>query len=131
MLRHVTLPIGLVGKLQATLVAHKRFDASVRSHVSIQKALPQIGLSAQLALERPRSHALVLPLVIEQITLGHKALLANVTLIWFLALVFDTNVLVDAGLVEHLLAHRTLGIQRTFLVGGQKVGLVFQPHMSR
>lgn len=37
---HVPLPVGLGAKLQATLVAHKGLDASVRSHVSIQQTLP-------------------------------------------------------------------------------------------
>ena len=52
MFSYVSLPVALHCELEATLVADEGFDASVRSHVLVQERLSQVGLVAQLALER-------------------------------------------------------------------------------
>ena len=39
-LGHVALPVGLVGELQAALVADEGLDAAVRAHVRVEQRLP-------------------------------------------------------------------------------------------
>ena len=52
MLDDMSLPIGLVGKLKATLIANKRFDAFMRSHVGIKLVLPEVSFATELTFER-------------------------------------------------------------------------------
>ena len=47
-LGHVALPVGLVGELQAALVADEGLDAAVRAHVRVEQRLPEVGLPAEL-----------------------------------------------------------------------------------
>jgi hypothetical protein len=131
MLCYVSLPVGLVGELQSAMIADKRFYSAVRSHVGVKQALSEVGLLAELALKRPGPHALVLPLMIQQVAFRHEGGLADVTRVRLLALVLNANVLVDTGLVEHLLAHRAAGVERALLVLGQEIYLMFQPDVSR
>ena len=42
----VALPVGLVGELQAALVADEGLDAAVRAHVRVEQRLPEVGLPA-------------------------------------------------------------------------------------
>lgn len=72
----------------------------------------------------------MLPHVVVQITFGHELLLANFTTVWFLALMFDPNVLVDRSLVKYLRAYWTPGIVVGFLALWHKVTLVFHSDMS-
>ena len=88
------------------------------------KALP-----AELALERPGSDALVLPHVVVEVALGDEGALADLALVGLLVVVLDADVLVDARLVEHLVADRARRVQRALLVLGHKVLLVPQPHV--
>jgi len=94
-LGHVSLPVALDGELEAALVADEWLDAPVRPHVLLQQGLPQVGFVAQLALEGPLPGVLVLPHVVQQVTLGHKLLLTNVALEWLLSLVLYPDVLID------------------------------------
>ena len=89
MFSYVSLPVALHCELEATLVADEGFDASVRSHVLVQERLSQVGLVAQLALERSLAGVLVLPHVVDQVTFGHELFFTNVTLERLLSLVFD------------------------------------------
>jgi hypothetical protein len=130
-LRHVPLPVGLVGKLQAALVADEGFDAAVRAHVGVKQRLPQVGLAAELALKRPRPDALMLPHVVVQVALGHERVLAHLALICLLLLVLDSNVLVDARFVGHLVADGAGGVQRALFVLGHKILLMAQPDVAR
>ena len=70
-----------------TLIADVWLDPFVAEHVLVKEWLPGVSLLAQLALEGPGPHLLVLPHVIVQVELVDKVLLANLTLICFLALV--------------------------------------------
>ena len=89
MFSYVSLPVALHCELEATLVADEGFDASVRSHVLVQERLSQVGLVAQLALERSLPGVLVLPHVVDQVTFGHELFFTNVALERLLSLVFD------------------------------------------
>lgn len=130
MFGNVTLPIGLGGELKAAVVAHKRLDALVGPHVSLEQALPIVGLSAQITLEWPRPHPFMLPLVVLEVVLRHKAHLADLADKRLHALMLDPDVFVDARLVEHLAADRALGRQRGLLVVWHKVVLMLQPDVS-
>ena len=89
MFSYVSLPVALHCELESTLVADEGFDASVRSHVLVQERLSQVGLVAQLALERSLAGVLVLPHVVDQVTFGHELFFTNVALERLLSLVFD------------------------------------------
>ena len=130
-LRHVPLPVGLVGELQPALVADERLDAAVRPHVRIEERLTQVGLPAELALERPRPYALVLPHVVVEVALGDERVLADLALVRLLILMLYADVLVDAGFVEHLVADGAGGVERALLVLGHEVLLVPQSHVPR
>jgi len=117
-LGHVALPVGLVGELEAAGVANEGLDAAVRPHVRVKEVLAEVGFAAELALKRPRSHTLVLPLMIQQIALRDKLLLADITLERLLTLMLDADVLVDARLVEHLVADGAVSVQGALLVLG-------------
>ena len=61
----------------------------------LKQGLPEVGLVAELALEGPLPVVLVLPHVVVQVTLSHKLLLADLTLVRLLALVLhpaNTNI---------------------------------------
>ena len=42
----MALPVGLVGELQAALVADEGLDSAVRAHVRVKQRLPEVGLPA-------------------------------------------------------------------------------------
>jgi len=95
MFRHVTLPVALDSELEATFVANKGFHPPVGSHVLLQQSFPQVRLFALSALEWPLPLVLVLPHVVHQVALRHKLLLADVTGVRLLAMVFHPDVLID------------------------------------
>ena len=86
---------------------------------------------AELALEGPRADPLVLPHVVVEVALGDERVLADVARVGLLLLVLDADVLVDARLVEHLVADGARRVEGALLVVGHKVLLVPQPHMPR
>ena len=67
----------------------------VRSHVSVEQTLSEVGLVAGHALEGPGPDALVLPGVVHQVALGHEADLADVAFERLLTVVFDSDVFVN------------------------------------
>jgi hypothetical protein len=129
-LGHVPLPIGFVGKLEATFVADKRLDAAMRSHVSVEQCLPQVGLLAQLTFKGSRPDATMLPLMVDKVAFGDKTGLAHVTCVRLLALMFDPHVLLDARLVEHLFANGTRRVEGALLVFRQKVDFMLKADVS-
>ena len=71
----------------------------------------------------------MLPHVVVEVALGDEGALADLALVGLLVVVLDADVLVDARLVEHLVADRARRVQRALLVLGHKVLLVTQPHV--
>ena len=67
----------------------------VRSHVSVEQTLSEVGLVAGHALEGPGPDALVLPGVVHQVALGHEADLADVAFERLLTVVFNSDVFVN------------------------------------
>ena len=102
MLGNVPLPIGLVGKLKAALVTNKRLQTFMRPNVGVQLRLSDVGLAAHLTFERPRSETFMLVLVVFQVVLGNEPHFTNITSVGFQALMLDSDMLVNAGLVKHL-----------------------------
>lgn len=75
---HMPLPVALHSELETTLVTDKRLDATMGAHVLLQQGLPQVSLLALSAFEGSLALVLVLPHVIDQITLGNELLFADV-----------------------------------------------------
>ena len=72
----------------------------VRSHVSVEQTLSEVGLVAGHALERPGPDTLVLPGVVHQVALGHEADLADVAFERLLTVVFDSDVFVNTAKIQ-------------------------------
>lgn len=91
----VPLPVGLDRELESTLVADERLDASVGAHVLLEQGGAKIGLFTECTFERPGPLILVLPHVVIQVTLGHKLLFTNITLVRLLSLMLYPNMFID------------------------------------
>merc|ERR1712203_1199854 len=128
---HVPLPITLDGELEAALVANKRFHSTVRAHVLLKKGFAEVRLFALSALEGPLPLVLVLPHVVHQVALRHKLLLADVTGVRFLTVVFHPYVLIDGCFVKDLATNWTSCVETCFLPLGHEAALVFLPNVPR
>ena len=74
---------------------YKSVNTFVRSHVSIEQTLSEVGLVAGHAFEGPGSDALVLPRVVHEVALRHEADLADVAFERLLPVVLYSDVFVN------------------------------------